>query len=81
MNLDSSLFMTLSTMDLIQRPGQPDPEADEAYHSDEEAANEMLDTVLHHITLTGNETHTVRPPACVSYCVFAINNHNALVVG
>ncbi|AWP04959.1 Hypothetical protein SMAX5B_021342 [Scophthalmus maximus] len=51
-------------MDLIQRPGQPDPEADEAYHSDEEAANEMLDTVLHHITLTGNETHTVRPPAC-----------------
>ncbi|KAF0047703.1 hypothetical protein F2P81_001336 [Scophthalmus maximus] len=50
-------------------------------HTEEEAADEMLDAILSKITLTRNETHTVRHPACVTYWVFAIINHNALVFG
>ena len=55
----------------VIQPGQPDPgEADEAYQSDEEARyDDVLDATLPHITLTGDKTATVRPPAFVSSCV------------
>ncbi|KAJ8370301.1 hypothetical protein SKAU_G00103290 [Synaphobranchus kaupii] len=48
----------------VVQPGQPDP--DEAYQSDVEAHEDVLDAVLPHITLTSDETSTVHPSAFVS---------------
>lgn len=51
----------------VVQPGQPEPDdRDEAYQSDEEARDTVLDAVLPHITLTNDETSTVHPPAFVS---------------
>ena len=67
----------------VIQPGQPDPdpEADEAYQSDVEAHDDVLDAAPRHITLTSDETSTVHPPAFVSNRVPARMKHNALFVG
>ncbi|XP_039453959.1 uncharacterized protein LOC116324518 [Oreochromis aureus] len=53
----------------VVQPGQPKPDdRDEAYQSDEEARDTVLDTVLPHITLTNDETSTVHPPAFEDAC-------------
>ncbi|CAI5670161.1 unnamed protein product [Oreochromis niloticus] len=52
--------------DVVQ-PGQPKPDdPNEAYQSDEEARDTVLDAVLPHITLTNDKTSTVHPAAFVS---------------
>ncbi|KAJ8370305.1 hypothetical protein SKAU_G00103330 [Synaphobranchus kaupii] len=50
----------------VVQPGQPDP--DEAYQSDVEAHEDVLDAVLSHITLTSDETSTVHPSAFEDAC-------------
>ncbi|XP_076843566.1 uncharacterized protein LOC143488628 [Brachyhypopomus gauderio] len=56
----------------VVQPGQADPdEHDEAYQSDTEARDDVLDAVLPHITRTSDETATIHPPAFVSICVSA----------
>ena len=65
----------------VVQPGQPHPESDEAYQSDVEAHDDVLDVIMPHITLTSDETSTVHPPAFVSNCVSARINYNALVAG
>ncbi|XP_037619327.1 uncharacterized protein LOC119484539 [Sebastes umbrosus] len=54
----------------VVQPGQPDPdpEADEAYQSDVEAHDNVLDAIVPHITLTSEETSTVQPPAFEDAC-------------
>ncbi|KAF1395070.1 hypothetical protein PFLUV_G00007730 [Perca fluviatilis] len=47
----------------VVQPRQPDPESDEAYQSDVEAHDDVLDVIMPHITLTSDETSTVHPPA------------------
>ncbi|KAK1895879.1 Polyketide synthase-nonribosomal peptide synthetase hybrid himA, partial [Dissostichus eleginoides] len=54
----------------VVQPGQPtpDPEADEAYQSDGESHENVLDAILPHITLVRDETSTVNPPAFEDAC-------------
>nr|XP_008281292.1 PREDICTED: uncharacterized protein LOC103358197 [Stegastes partitus] len=50
----------------VVQPGQPDP--DEAYLSDVEPHDDILEADLPHITLTNEETGTVHPPALEDAC-------------
>lgn len=53
----------------VVQPGQPEPDhRDEAYQSDKEARDTVLDTVLPDITLTNDETSIVHPPAFEDAC-------------
>lgn len=66
--------------DEVLQPGQMDPEVeDEAYQSDVEAQDDVLDAALTHITVTSDETSTAHPPAFVSNCVSARIKYNAQV--
>ncbi|KAK3567644.1 hypothetical protein QTP86_020423, partial [Hemibagrus guttatus] len=53
----------------VVQPGHPDTgEADEAYHSDVETRDDVLDVAPSHITLTSQDTSTVHPPAFEDAC-------------